>query len=339
MNELKKHFIGIDISKLKLDITVYDSGKNLPENYCCTDNDESGFRSLLKFFKSRKIDLTSVFVCMEHTGIYGYDVCSFFESHGIDYSVVSAYKIKHSLGLVRGKNDVIDSRRIAGYCYLFREELPCSKLQHKSFFRIRDLMAERRLYKKRASQCKAYLTEHKKREVTTTTGRCIDELKTLDSYLKAIEKEVKTLIFSDPELRKNYELLTSITGISFVNSVNILLYTNNFVAFPDARSYACYCGVAPFGYQSGTSIKSAPRVSKMSNLQLKVDLSQSALSAVCHDPELKIYYRRKLSQGKHTGTVLNAVKFKLIERMFAVVKRGTPYVRLGNYSAPSKKAV
>jgi transposase len=333
MNESKTCFIGIDISKAKLDVSIYDSGKNLPENYCCISNDESGFRVLLKWLKSKKIDLSFVLVCMEHTGIYGYDACFFFESHEIDYSMVSAYKIKHSFGLVRGKNDVIDSRRIAEFCYLFREKLPCSKMQHKLFLRVRDLMAERRIYKKRASQCKVYLTEHKKRETTTTTNRCMEELKVLNSYLKEIEKEVKTLIFSDPALKVNYELLTSIIGISFVNSVNILLYTDNFAAFPDARSYACYCGVAPFSYESGSSIRSNPKVSKMANIPLKVDLSQSALSAVCHDPELKQYYRRKLSQGKHTGTVLNAVKFKLIERMFAVVKRGTPYVKLGAFAS------
>jgi transposase len=333
MNETKVFFVGVDISKEKLDISIYDSGKNLPENYCCIKNDESGFKALLKWFRSKCIDLNTVHICMEHTGIYGYDLCSFLEENNIDYSLLSAYKIKHSLGIVRGKNDVIDSRRIAEFCYLFREKLPCSKLPCPSFLRIRDLMAERRLYKKRTSQCKMYLTEHKKKDITATTERCLAELKVLTSYLKAIEKEVKLLISSDPGLQKNYDLLTSVTGISFVNAVNILLYTNNFTAFSNARSYACYCGVAPFGKESGTSIRTAPKVSKMANIPLKVDLSQSALSAVTHDPELKRYYRRKLSQGKHTGTVLNAVKFKLIERMFAVVNRGTPYVKLGSFAS------
>jgi hypothetical protein len=64
------------------------------------------------------------------------------------------------------------------------------------------------------------------------------------------------------------------------------------------------------------------------------------LSAACHDPELRVYYHRKLVEGKHKGTVLNAVKFKLIERMFAVVKRGSSYVKLSQYSSPVKnKAV
>jgi transposase len=141
-------------------------------------------------------------------------------------------------------------------------------------------------------------------------------------------------------LYKNYLLLLSIVGIGLVNAANVILYTRNFTAFKNARMYACYCGVAPFSYRSGTSIHSPAKVSKMANVMLKADLSQAALSAACHDPELRVYYQRKLAEGKHKSAVLNAVKFKLIERMFAVVNRGSAYVKLSRYSSPvTNKAI
>jgi len=70
----------------------------------------------------------------------------------------------------------------------------------------------------------------------------------------------------------------------------------------------------------------------MANKHLKAMLTQAANTAVQHDRELKQYYQRKLEQGKNKFSVLNAVKNKLIHRVFAVVKRGTPYVELATFS-------
>jgi capsid protein len=46
---------------------------------------------------------------------------------------------------------------------------------------------------------------------------------------------------------------------------------------------------------------------------------------------LREYWQRKKAEGKHTGVILNAVKFKIVLRMFAVVKRGKPYVNTKGY--------
>ncbi len=78
----------------------------------------------------------------------------------------------------------------------------------------------------------------------------------------------------------------------------------------------------------GTSILGKTRVSEVSNKRIKVNLTIGARSAIINDPELKLYYKRKTDEGKEHGTVMNAVKFKLITRVFATVKRGTPYVKL-----------
>jgi hypothetical protein len=87
--------------------------------------------------------------------------------------------------------------------------------------------------------------------------------------------------------------------------------------------------VAPFDHTSGTSVRGKTQVSKICRTQQKAELSMAARSAVVHDPGLKRYYQRKMKEkggGKDAhGVVLNAVKFKLILRMFAVVKSGQPY--------------
>lgn len=333
MNEQKTNFIGIDISKKTLDVRVYAADNNRAENYIQVSNDSSGFASLLKWFKRKKMALSSILVCMEHTGMYGLKIRAFFESSSISYTMISGLELRRSLGISRGKNDNIDAGRIARYCYLYREELKPSVLKSTLLLRIQSLMSERRSYLKRVSQAKAYLTEHKKESLTSTYLRYNSELKHCSSLLREIESEILCVMQEDESLYKNYQLLTSITGIAFVNAVNAILYTNNFTSFSSARAYACFVGVAPFSYSSGTSMNSPARVGLLANRVLNSDLTQAALSAVSHDAELRLYYQRKKESGKSSGSVMNAVKFKLIERMFCVVKRGSPYVKLLQYAS------
>lgn len=86
-----------------------------------------------------------------------------------------------------------------------------------------------------------------------------------------------------------------------------------------------YAGVVPFEYTSGTSIKGKKRVSQIANKELKQELNQAAKSAIQWDEEMKQYAHRLIDK-KHYRIILNNVKFKLILRMFAVVKKGELYV-------------
>lgn len=65
---------------------------------------------------------------------------------------------------------------------------------------------------------------------------------------------------------------------------------------------------------------------------MKSLFSNCIMTAIVHDPEISMYYKRKREEGKRAGIVMNAVKNKLIQRVFAVVNRKTPYVKLMNYA-------
>jgi transposase len=100
-----------------------------------------------------------------------------------------------------------------------------------------------------------------------------------------------------------------------------IAYTENFTSFTDARKYAVYVGVVPFENSSGTSIKGRMRVSVLANREL----NQAAKVAIAHDPEIRGYANRKL-ETKCWQLVLNNIKFKLILRMFSLIKRQEMYV-------------
>ena len=140
-----------------------------------------------------------------------------------------------------------------------------------------------------------------------------------------IEVEMMKIIAHDEQMKVNYTLITSIKGIGQVNALMTIAYTENFTSFSNPRSYAVYVGVVPFDHSSGTSIQRRKRVSHIANKELKQELNQAARSAMVWDKEMNGYAENKM-KTKCYKIVLNNIKFKLILRMFAVVKKGEMYV-------------
>ena len=93
----------------------------------------------------------------------------------------------------------------------------------------------------------------------------------------------------------------------------------------EPRKLACFAGVVPFDHQSGTSIKYKPRTSNFADKELKKALHLAAMSAIRLDNELRVYYLRKVEEGKNKMCVLNAVRNKIIHRIFAIIKNETFY--------------
>jgi len=155
-----------------------------------------------------------------------------------------------------------------------------------------------------------------------------DQLKELKEKIKRVELSMEEIIISSKTLLTNYKLLTSIKGIGMINAIVLLCATGNFERFTDARKFACYCGVAPFEHTSGVSIRGKTQTSKLANKEVKVYLTRAAITAMCWDPQMKAYYKRKTKEGKHKASVINAIRAKMIARCFAVVRRQTPYVTL-----------
>ncbi|QCR21639.1 transposase [Pontibacter sp. SGAir0037] len=143
--------------------------------------------------------------------------------------------------------------------------------------------------------------------------------------MEQVEEKMQLFIAKDDELKKKYDLLTSIKGVGKVLAISLLVYTQGFTRMDDARKLACYCGVAPFEYRSGTSVMGRTGVSKFANKELKHFLHMAAINSVRFNEELRLYYERKVGEGKSKMSVINAVRNKLLHQIVAAVKRGTPY--------------
>ncbi len=316
--------LGVDVSKLTLDISCAERNQHIQ-----IDNCTKGFAALKKWCKTIGIDLGETLVIMEYTGGYEYRFIQFCESKGIAYCRVPGLEIKQSMGMVRGKNDKADSFRIGRYGEEKRDRLSPSKPLDQNILALKQLLSFRKkLVREKAALQNAsgertYMYAVKKSDTIMRITRA--KMKADEKYITQVEQQIRELIKSNQDMYQNYRIITSIKGIGEVNGWMTIAYTENFTSFKDARAYGVYVGVIPFGHYSGTSIKGKNRVSHLANKELKSELSQAAKAAIAHDKELHAYAERKL-KNKEYGLVVNNVKFKLILRMFSLVKRGEIYV-------------
>ena len=119
--------------------------------------------------------------------------------------------------------------------------------------------------------------------------------------------------------------MTSVTGIGSVTATQIIITTNEFKDIRNPKQFACYSGVAPFPKESGM-FKGKARVSPMANKKVKKLLHLSALVAITYNKDLKAYYERKVTEEKKNKmSIINAVRNKLILRIFACVAQNKKY--------------
>ena len=320
--------VGIDVSKESMDVCMIEMATQRQYSICLTNTPE-GYTKLKRWMKQYgNDDHEQTLFCMEHMGIYTQNLVKYLMSRGGKVWLESSLHIKRSIGLVRGKNDKIDAERIARFAMFHQQDAKLVKLTHPTLQRLQYLMRLRaRLLKSKQSQELAISeTEHFDKKAANEMKRLSKAaLEGLAKSLKKVEDKMLEVIQMDREVRALYELITSVKCVGKVLATDLIVYTHGFTRMLDGKKLACYCGVAPFEYSSGTSIKGSPGTSSFANKVLKYHLHMAAMSAIRHCPELKEYYLRKREEGKGKMTILNAIRNKLLHRIVAVVKRGTPY--------------
>lgn len=323
-----KYFIGIDVSKLSLDICVLQ-GKEKVVNVTL-ENDPKTLEVFWRQMISSYMDFVpdNIVCCMEHTGIYNEHLLAFLSAKKVDICLENATQIKLSGGLIRGKSDRLDACRIATYAYREKDSLRLWKaprqvvttLKHLSALRNR-LINAKKSFSVPANELKSFDRQAAK----LTTSLTKNTLKQIDKDLKAVEAKMREIIQEDPTLKRLFSITTSVGGIGPITAIAIIITTNEFQNIQKAPQYACYAGVAPFEHSSGTSVKGRTRVSHKANKHVKTLLHLAALTAIRYNMEIKHYYDRKVEEGKNKMLVINAVRNKLIHRIFACIGQNRHY--------------
>lgn len=324
------YYVGVDISKHRLDWQVNDA-QNQQLALGKATNRPSGIGKLLEQWSRQGIPLEEMVICFEHTGPYGLLLATMLEQAGVRYVMVAAAEVQLSLGIRRGKSDPIDAGRLAEYLWRFRDRLSSAHLPSGELLQLRGwLLWREKLVKMRTgltNGIKAHELTGQVADLAEITRHMEAQQTGLTEQLRQVDRKIRELLRSYNSRRGQYELLISIPGIGPIIAGWLLVYTEGFTRFENGRQLACFVGSAPFPKQSGQQ-KSPDRVSRWRCQRLKTLLLNGVHSAIQYDPELRVYFRRKCAEGKHPQSVRNAVICKLLYRVFAVINRGTPYVKM-----------
>ncbi len=323
------YFIGIDVSKSTVDMTLILAGR--PVHHVVKNTRPSIKKHLKMLLDEYALKESDIAIGIENTGNYSLPSLEVFSQTAVVLYLLSPLHMSKSMGLVRGKTDCIDSFRIAQFLSKNYAELA-------EYLPKREVISELTLLLSRRSKLQKLIRS----EMSTTEALCCvkkgmatrliiaqskADIKHLKKQIKRIEEAIQALIKADEQLSHHSDLLQSIPGVGKVLTWYLLVKTNEFKNINEARKLACFAGVAPFEHSSGSSVRGRTKVSVYADKVLKKVLHMAAMRASTLEGELRDYYLRKVNEGKNKMSVLNALRNKLIHRIIAVINRNQPYLK------------
>lgn len=310
--------IGFDVSKHEL-VGARITKRALLQETIVLENTAS---VITQFLDTAQTAYRHLFIASEATAEYHRLLAEQCVARGIPFRLINPILTKQftRATIRKQKTDASDALIIAklalqgeGTC-MTKERLDPLRSLHRTTAKVARL--ERMLT---AIQCHITTTFPQEHEFAATITVPLETLRTTIPKLRmALQKR------GNPE---THTLLQSIPGIGPTIATMFLAEIGHVNQFPSARELVAYAGLDPRVRQSGTSLKRNTKITKRGSPYLRKAAYIAASIAQRHDQELKIYFEKKIKEGKRykEATVANARK--LLARVYAVWKRGTPYVK------------
>ena len=304
---------GVDISKDVFD--VVDS-QGVHHQFA---NSTPGFKAFIKVIPQDSL------VVMEATGYYHYCLAQFLVKKKIKVSVVNPLSVKRfrQMKFSKVKTDKADARMICEYAA--NNEVPPYIPKNKNQAECHQLFSLTELYLKQRTALQAKLQgEISLGKPSTKTILSIKRLlRMLLREILELEKRLHNLVNEDHP--NQARLLKSIPGIGDKTSNYLILITNGFKKFEDARQLCSYAGLTPTTRHSGSSVRGRSRISKMGNPKIRNLLFLCSFTACKYNLACRELFERIVARGKSRKLALVAVSNKLLKQSFAIVKSGRMY--------------
>jgi len=323
-------YIGIDVSKAKLDLALLDGTGKVLEQAVVKNTSQAILGRLSHWEQAHGLSREQSLACFEPTGSYSDTLMRTLVEAQVPAWRIHPLELKQRMGMVRGKNDKVDAVRMADHARRYHDQkrlvgpgtLAVLELKQLLAFRRR-LVVDQQRHQVYKSDVYPYVSKDLRTDFAAYSGRRLSQVKAM---LKKIDVQVKALIIADPVMAKQYRLLLTVERVGPVLAAYLLATTEAFTRISDPRKLACHAGVSPHEHTSGSSIHSKARVSHQADKRLKHALHMAVLGVAQGRGELGAYYKRKVAEGKSPRSVFNAVRNKVIHRVCAVIKRGTPFM-------------
>jgi transposase len=310
--------VGVDLAKSKFDFALLQDTRIIHD---VLPNDAAGAQALHQWLMARHIE--QAHICMEATGTYGDDLAAGLHACGHRVSILNPTVLKafRQSTLTRTKNDRTDAVLLARYCAIHQPEAWTPPAPE-----VRELQAlARRLENLQQMRQQEHNRLTSGERSTLVTDSLTIVLQALDTEIARLEQLIREHIQQHPKLQEQHDLLTTIPGIGAKTATTILAECGDLCSYSSARELAAYAGLTPKEFQSGSSVKGKPRLSKIGSSRLRQALYFPAISAKRYNPIIQAFCDRLLQRGKHKMTVIGAAMRKLLHLAYGVVKSGKPF--------------
>jgi transposase len=303
-------FVGIDVSKDRLDVHVRPSG----EAFVVT-RDGKGLEGLVERLRS----LAPALVAVEATGGFETIVAAAVAGAGLPLAVVNPAQVRHFAQAVgkRAKTDPIDAAVIARFAEAVKPEpraLPdaAARLLAELVGRRRQIIEMLVAERQRAKRADAV-------RVRKSLAR---HIAALEKELPVIDHDIDTMVRGSPVWREKENLLISFPGVANTIARTVLAELPELGSL-HRRQIASLVGFAPFTRQSGRwkgkSMIGGGRPAA------RTALFMAALSATRCNPVLRAFYQHLLAAGKPKMVALIAVARKILTILNAMLRDQKPW--------------
>lgn len=313
--EIEMNYLGIDVSKAKIDCCLILNGRYLHRVF---KNDEAGFKKLLEWL-AKYTTANEIHACLEATGVYGEKIADFLHDSGFAVSIVNPLSIHKfaEMQLLNVKTDKQDAKTIAIYCQRNQPSLyvppPKAERDLKSLTRLLDYLKDE-------------LVAHQNRyQVSNPIAQPIinQTILHLENQINAVEKLIKSHIEQDEQLLQKSNLLKTVRGIG-KNTIPQLLTIFAHKHFKTAKQFTAYLGLNPIIKQSGKTKTKYHAISKQGDKYVRTSLYMPAVSCF-RLPEWRPFINRLKAAGKTGKQIVCAIMRKLAVYCFTVLKTGKPF--------------
>jgi len=308
-NEMEDTWVGIDVSKVQLDIAVGEAGE-----IWSAKNDEIGVMKTVERLRNLKPSL----VVVESTGGLETLVVRELYLAGVPVALVNPSRVREfarSVGLL-AKTDKIDARLLAHFARATRPEptqLPSEeeRLLSAMMTRRRQLIDIRTAEKNRLASAHPAMRPNIEKMLAW-----------IDQEVQELNQKIDQFIDSQPLFKQKDEILRSAVGVGVVTSAIVLADLPE-LGHLDRKKIAALVGVAPFNQDSG--YRRGKRRIKGGRPSVRTVLYMATVSAVKFNPVIKTFYERLLKSGKLKKVALVACMRKLLTILNAMIRDMQPW--------------
>jgi transposase len=340
MKRVVKQVAGIDVAQKELVVSLGRIDEDQKEEiygFKTFSNTAKGFESLVMWVEKKSEPSMAVHYVMEATGVYHEGLAYYLEGKGYVLSVVLPNKISnyHRTLEVKSVTDKTASETIARFG--LGRRLDCWKRPNGVFKQLRQLTRERdQLVKSRTQAQNQLHAEQTEAEPNKgTVSRLKKQLVFLKQQMQEIEEELSLLVKGNDQLQQSVKRICSLPGVGLLTALTVLGESNGFDLIRNKRQLVSYAGLDVREKQSGTSVKSKPRISKKGNRYLRKAMHMPSLTAIRNDERFKAIFARLVAKHGIKMKAVVAVQRKLLEMIYIIYKNNTMYNKdylIGNQS-------